>query len=378
LTRHSKGWKVRYRVYFPDGHSQVKFVYRVHRQPAADLQAEASQLERLTQQNVLRREAATAYQHLGLLTAADLAQWFPTPPVHPYDAGQLLDAYERQCVTRMTGARAIEYNLRRARALCATLGDLSRLTLADVTRWQEDRARQVARKTVNLEHDVLRQLLDLCEQTEWSSGNVARRLRRLSWKPSRLPQALTVDQVARVLTQARAVSAQAAPWSSASQVYPLLVAGLYFGLRRGELAHLLASDTDGHQVIIQRKRLPEGPWWAPKDREWRVVYYRGIERPLAVVFGDVPAGYLFSPVPTRDRPWYLERLSRMVAPFLRPLGPGLSLHSLRHTFATWRLEAGDSILQVKGLLGHADANTLLRYAHIHPNPMTDLLGLLDG
>jgi site-specific recombinase XerD len=37
---------------------------------------------------------------------------------------------------------------------------------------------------------------------------------------------------------------------------------------------------------------------------------------------------------------------------------------------------GDPMVRVQALMGHADANTLLRYAHVQVNPMTDLLALL--
>jgi site-specific recombinase XerD len=148
-------------------------------------------------------------------------------------------------------------------------------------------------------------------------------------------------------------------------------------LRRGELQYLLGTDTNGRQVFIQGKQLPDGQVWLPKDREARVIAYAGIERPLQVTFGEIAHGYVFSPSPQRDIPYHYDSLTAMVdKQVLRGIGQGLTLHSLRHTFATWRLEQGDSILQVQGLMGHGDANTLLRYAHVQPQPLHDLLKLL--
>jgi site-specific recombinase XerD len=34
------------------------------------------------------------------------------------------------------------------------------------------------------------------------------------------------------------------------------------------------------------------------------------------------------------------------------------------------------MIRVQSLLGHADANTLLRYAHVQPDPLADILPLL--
>ena len=152
---------------------------------------------------------------------------------------------------------------------------------------------------------------------------------------------------------------------------------LTFGLRRGELQALLWRDTNGRQVYIQGKTLPDGSAWLPKDREARVISYPGIERPIALVFGEGDGqGYVFSPDRDRQRPFHAESLTKAMRTWLRTLGPGLTLHTLRHTFATWRLEMGAPLIRVQSLMGHANAQTLLRYAHVQPDPIADLLPLL--
>jgi site-specific recombinase XerD len=115
----------------------------------------------------------------------------------------------------------------------------------------------------------------------------------------------------------------------------------------------------------------------PKDREARVIQYVSIERPIAVVFGEeAQAGYVFSPAKDRSRSFHADSLTAAMESVLKPLSPGLSLHSLRHTFATWRLEMGEPLIRVRALMGHSDANTLLRYAHVQADPLADLLPLL--
>jgi site-specific recombinase XerD len=37
---------------------------------------------------------------------------------------------------------------------------------------------------------------------------------------------------------------------------------------------------------------------------------------------------------------------------------------------------GDPMVRVQALMGHADANTRLRYTHVQPDPLADLLPLL--
>ena len=124
---------------------------------------------------------------------------------------------------------------------------------------------------------------------------------------------------------ARELGKGAPPESLQAQLYRVVVAGIFFGLRRGELQHLLWSDTTGRQVYIQGKTLPGGDSWRPKDREARVIGYPGIERPIAVVFGEEPReGYVFAPVRDRRRPFVADWLRQSMERGVKPLSPELS------------------------------------------------------
>lgn len=47
--------------------------------------------------------------------------------------------------------------------------------------------------------------------------------------------------------------------------------------------------------------------------------------------------------------------------------PQLRIHDLRHSFASFLVNAGRSLYEVQQLLGHADIRTTSRYAHLHPD-----------
>jgi integrase len=49
--------------------------------------------------------------------------------------------------------------------------------------------------------------------------------------------------------------------------------------------------------------------------------------------------------------------------------PGVRLHDLRHSFASAGAAAGDSLLVIGKLLGHHDAKTTSRYAHLADDPL---------
>jgi site-specific recombinase XerD len=55
----------------------------------------------------------------------------------------------------------------------------------------------------------------------------------------------------------------------------------------------------------------------------------------------------------------------------------VSIHSLRHTFATHLLESGTDIRYIQGLLGHANISTTERYAHVARRALLRIRSPLD-
>ena len=57
---------------------------------------------------------------------------------------------------------------------------------------------------------------------------------------------------------------------------------------------------------------------------------------------------------------------------------GASFHTLRHTAASWMVQAGRPLAEVREILGHATMQTTVRYAHLMPEHLRDSMAALDA
>jgi site-specific recombinase XerD len=147
------------------------------------------------------------------------------------------------------------------------------------------------------------------------------------------------------------------------------------GLRIGEVVRLRVTDIDSQRGVLvvrqgkgQKDRLvPLSPALLAELRaHWR--RYR-------------PRDWLF-PGQKRGRHLNVGALQRLFARLVRPLafGKAVSMHTLRHSYATHLLEAGVDVVTLQRLLGHRDLSTTARYLHVStqqlqrtPSPLDALL-----
>ena len=54
------------------------------------------------------------------------------------------------------------------------------------------------------------------------------------------------------------------------------------------------------------------------------------------------------------------------------------MHDLRHSFASFLVNEGISLYVVQALLGHANARTTQRYAHLASDMLTEATEIVDG
>ena len=77
-----------------------------------------------------------------------------------------------------------------------------------------------------------------------------------------------------------------------------------------------------------------------------------------------------------DQHWLSTNFKKYV--IKAEVNPKLNFHSLRHSYASWLVQAGVSIYVISKLLNHADIKTTEIYAHLRRDDLRNAVSLLEG
>jgi len=191
-------------------------------------------------------------------------------------------------------------------------------------------------------------------------------------KKHKLPVVPTTEEVARIL--------EATP----SAFYRTLFMTAYAaGLRSGEVCHLRVEDIDSTAGILHIRHTkggrPRTLMLSPRLLTALRAYWKAARPPGPWVF----PGRAKSPMHWSDRPITSRRASDVFRQVRLAVGINrkLTLHGLRHGFATHLLEAGIDLHTIQVLLGHQSVETTTQYMKVRtdlirrtPSPL-DLLDL---
>ena len=182
-------------------------------------------------------------------------------------------------------------------------------------------------------------------------------------EPRKLPVILSPEEVARLIDHA--------PGPGLKHKAALSVA-YGAGLRASEVAALQVSDIDSSRMLI---RVKQGK--GDKDR------YVMLSPSLLELLRDWwrqarPKAWLF---PGRDIACHItsRQLNRAfhAAADMAGIDKKVSLHTLRHSFATHLLEQKIDVRVIQVLLGHAKLDTTARYTHVATAAIRDVMSPLD-
>jgi site-specific recombinase XerD len=189
-------------------------------------------------------------------------------------------------------------------------------------------------------------------------------------EPQKIPLVVSPDEAKRLLAMAKTL-----------KVRLLLSLAYGCGLRAGEVVRLRAGDIDSAQTIIrivQAKGRKDRNIMLPPQvlallRQWWTVrptrHDAGIASAQRWLF---PGGRPGKPMTTRQ----LNRLFHQAAAAAGITKP-VTLHSLRHSFATHLLERGTDIRIIQALLGHHKLDTTACYTRVATGTIAGIESPLD-
>jgi integrase/recombinase XerD len=177
----------------------------------------------------------------------------------------------------------------------------------------------------------------------------------------RLPDVLTKEEVALVLKK------------TTSQKYRTIFSLIYSaGLRLNETLNLKISDINStHKTIFIRQGKGK------KDR-YVILSERILEMLRSYYKKYRPKVYLFEN--ELDEEPLSERSLQIVFQLVMQgckINKHVTLHTLRHSFATHLLESGVDIRYIQELLGHNDIRTTMRYTHVRNKVLREVESPFD-
>lgn len=144
------------------------------------------------------------------------------------------------------------------------------------------------------------------------------------------------------------------------------------GLRRNEATNLLITDIDSRQMqIFIRKGKGLKGRYSILSEDALIELRRYIKKyaPVHYLFNGRDKG---TPLSENSSRWIMNQAVARAG-----ITKKVSLHSLRHSFASHLLSTGTDLLTVQGLLGHSSIRTTMIYLHLGQLPQKPPVSPLD-
>jgi len=166
--------------------------------------------------------------------------------------------------------------------------------------------------------------------------------------PRKLPSILSADEVVRFLEAVPSLKTRVA-----------LTTAYAAGLRASEAVSLQVADIDSRRMVLQVRH--------GKGAKDRTVMLSAALLAILRSYWRLarPTPWLF-PGRSPDKPIDVQVLHAACRSATKAAGltKRVSLHTLRHSFATHLLESGTDIRIIQVLLGHSNLSTTARYTHV--------------
>jgi integrase len=239
---------------------------------------------------------------------------------------------------------------------------LASITASRIAEWEATRLATKSRQTgellsqasVNRPLATLRAMLRMARD-KWEVLAKAPYL-KLEREPQGRLRWLTPEEAARLLAACRA--------SKNRDLIDLVEFCLFTGLRQGEALELSWERVERSRGVVLMEITKSGQRReVPLNGRADAVLARRHPADTGLVFGARSFDHFRSA-------WESAVRRSKVADF--------RFHDLRHTFASWSVQKGATLQEVKELLGHHSLSMVLRYAHLAPEHLRTAVSRLDG
>jgi integrase len=288
------------------------------------------------------------------------------PKAKPITLREAADRYEIAKARK----RSLDEDKRMLKRLVAHFGrdtKLDKLTAAAIGQYRDQRfaagcqngkgtdgnRRPLSAAAVNRELALLRHMLRLAHE-EWGALSAVPRI-RLEREPQGRLRWLTPEEANTLLAKCR---------EQKKDLADLVEFCLLTGLRQSEALDLTWERCDPSRGVIRIEETKSG-----RRREVPLVDESDA---VLVRRGPQAAGFVFG-----TSSWTAFRKHWEAAVQAAGL-LDFHFHDLRHTFASWAVQRGVSLQELKHLLGHSSLAMVMRYAHLSPEHLRTAVGRLNG
>lgn len=285
--------------------------------------------------------------HVGRLTLADI-QGKRRPPAERMRLATFATLYADRCRHDLElAASTIDLNTDALNSFIGVIGDrrLSEITSDEVRQWKRGLARAgKAKATVSIYQRALHAAFNRAVKWHYVDENPFAEIELP--KSDKPRKAMTAEEVRRLL------SAIKEDWF---KTYIQFL--LYTGCRRNEILFLKTEDIDTKRWVVAVVADKTG-------KRLDLPINRALQKVIDGM-GLPKSGYVFPSQKIHGVPWYPDTVTHLFKRSLRRAGlpNAYSLHSLRHTYATFLREQGVPRDIVQKLLGHASPGTTDLYDH---------------
>lgn len=219
----------------------------------------------------------------------------------------------------------------------------------------------ICNKTINNHLTVLSTCLRTAQ--DWLEFEKIPKIKKLKVAPQQFDY-LTQEESEQLLKHAKGI------W------YDVFLLLLKTGMRKGELLALTWENINWHngQIIVSQSMSDRIITSTKSNR----IRYIDMTRELynCLYKRKEKKGFVFAD--DESKHFSMRRLNDTLDQICKKAGlRKITVHTLRHTFASHLAMAGAPLQAIQGLLGHADIQTTMRYAHLSKSIYKETIGLLE-